>query len=127
MLLTERHKRLLHNLTLPRTVPYVTRLLAADPYSGFDATIGLADLANQVSALLAELLADGLVTNLGYHTDINKVIEAVEQDSAVPTLPPEKADQFEDRFRGRDRFTLREGELWYRTAAGERAVVEASS
>lgn len=127
MLLTERHKRLLANLSLPRTIPYVTRLLAADPWSGFDATIALSDLSNQVSGLLDELLAEGLVTNLGYHTDIKKVILAVEQDPSVPTLHPEKADQFEDRAGGRDRFALREGELWYRTDAGVQAVVDASS
>jgi hypothetical protein len=119
LFLTDRHRRVLANLSQPRSVPLLARELLSDPYSGFTGSIGL--VADQVDAFLAELAAEGLVARLGYFDRADELVEHVDAHVDVPSLHPEKAENFIERA-NRRQYMLAEGELWMFTQAGYEAL-----
>lgn len=115
--LDNRQRIVLGNLSLPHSLPEVTRLIAGNPYAPFDKTITLDELANELAGILRELEAEGLAENLGVGSDTAAIADKCFADH-LPTIPAEKLEQWTDQMAGRSGFKLREGELWYWTAAG---------
>lgn len=119
MYLTNRNRRVLANLSQPRSVPLLARELLSDPYSGFTGNVGA--VAIEVADILAELAADGLAVRLGYFDQPDELVDAVDAHEAVPSLHPEKAENFIDRATRRQ-YMLAEGELWMFTYDGASAL-----
>jgi hypothetical protein len=120
--LTDHHRRVLANLSVPRSAQEVARQIAADRHSPFDPTVGFAQTANEVSVILGELEEAGYVKNLGMVEHAEHALDVVTGDADVPDLHPEKAEQYQDRMTGKDSWKLAEGDLWYFTTAGFEAL-----
>jgi hypothetical protein len=120
--MTDRDRRVLANLSVPRSAQEVARLIIADANAPFDPTISYAQTVNEVSELLDDLEAAGLAKNIGVVDGAEHAVSVVADDDDVPTLHPEKAEQYQDRMTGKDSWKLGEGALWYFTAAGLEAL-----
>lgn len=113
--MTAQQRRVLANLSLPRSLNELARVIAADAHAEFGRA-SFAALSNEVAAVLRALDDDDLVVNLGVVEDAEAAIDAAMLNG--PPMPPEKAAQYRDRMSGKDAYKLTEGELWYWTAAG---------
>lgn len=120
--MTDRDRRVLANLSIPRSANEVARQIVADANAPFDPTISFAQTTNEVEVILWELEAAGLAKTIGVVEDAEHAVTLVADDDELPTLHPEKAEQYQDRMTGKDRWKLGEGALWYFTAAGFEAL-----
>lgn len=122
VVLSDPERRVLANLSQPTSLPNLARLLWRDAYAPFEKK-SVDALANAVAFYLGALRDAGFVVNIGINTDAESLVQQVEADDRVPTLHPEKAEQFIDRMSGKDSYKLNEGELWYWTEAGREILV----
>lgn len=118
--MTAQERRVLANLSLPRSLNELSRVLAADAHAEFGRG-SFAALSNEIAGVLRALEAQALVVNLGVAEDVDEAIDAAGANG--PLLPPEKAAHFRDRLEGKDAYKLGEGELWYWTLAGREQLV----
>jgi hypothetical protein len=115
-------RRVLANLSIPRSALEVARQIAVDQHSGFDPTVPFAQTVNEVTVVLRALEEAGYAKNLGVVEHAEHAVDVVTGDGEVPDLHPEKAEQYQDRMTGKDRWKLAEGDLWYFTTAGFEAL-----
>lgn len=120
--MTDRDRRVLANLSIPRSAQEVARQIVADANAPFDPTVSFAQTINEVEVILWELEGAGLVKNIGAVEGAEHAVTLVADDDELPTLHPEKAEQYHDRMTGKDRWKLGEGALWYFTEAGFEAL-----
>jgi hypothetical protein len=87
--LADPHRRAIANLSIPRSVFDLTHTLAVDEHSQ---TLSV----DETHRLLEQLVAQGLVVNLGEHDDPARLAHQVERSEAL-TMPDEKAATYARR------------------------------
>lgn len=92
MALTESDRRLLANLSEPRSVPNLTRVLRADAHAPFDDAASFDEVRDQVANALDGLLRRHYVVELGSHSDAKSMLRAVASDEDAIAIPKVKAD-----------------------------------
>lgn len=117
VVLSDHERRVLANLSQPTSLPNLARLIWSDRHATFQKK-SVSALANLIAHELGVLQEAGLAVNIGINTDVEDLVKQVKVDDRVPTLHPEKAEQFVDRMSGKDSYKLNEGALWYWTEAG---------
>lgn len=120
----DRRRRVLANLSIPRSALEVARQMVRDAHAPFDKLAPFPQIANEVGVVLDELEGLGLVKNIGVVDDVAGALDLVASDDDLPDMHPEKAEQYADRLAtgNKDSWKLAEGALWYWTAAGYEAL-----
>jgi hypothetical protein len=112
---SERERRVLSHLSIPRNVDDLAQMLRTD--------VGYGDRvdAQDVQGVLESFKSEGWAVNLGEHSDPAKLAAKVESSKAR-TMPDEKAEIFSRRRaqRPQDAWRLK-GDLWMMTDAGRDA------
>jgi hypothetical protein len=102
-ILTEADRRLLGNLSEPRSVPTLTRILRADANAPFDDTASFDEVRDQVANALDGLLHRRYVVELGSHSTAKSMLRAVDADEDAIAIPKVKAEALASRLEsGRD-------------------------
>lgn len=120
--LTDAQRRVLANLSVPRSSRDLSRVLSTDAYAPFDRMQPFEDLVRDVTSVLRQLEARELVKNTGQYPDGQTMVAAVRDDDELPTLHEEKAKQLRDRLKVRG-YKLTEGDHWYWTERGRSLLV----
>lgn len=116
--LNETERRVLGNLSEPRSLANLTRVLLNDERGPFW-KMGYEKAQKQVSQTLESLVDSGDVTDIGAHSESKTVLSAVKSSDEAIELPAQKAKRLGVKLeRGRDGRLDHPGSLFIMSKAG---------
>jgi hypothetical protein len=117
-MLSETRRRLIGNLSEPRSLPNLTRVLRADAHGPFDERVAFEESRADIERELERALLDGQVIEVGSYSAGTAAVRAVQEHDLTIDIPEGKAERLVERLDSPRDSRLDTGVLYVLSKAG---------